>query len=87
MPAETKSGASGIRWQLLVLVYFACLIAYLDRVNLSVAAQSIMADMGFDKIRLSYTMSAFFVGYTIMQIPGSILGEKFGVRLTAALAI
>ncbi|MDR1243130.1 MAG: MFS transporter [Deltaproteobacteria bacterium] len=78
---------SKTRWKLLIIIYFACLIAYLDRVNLSIVAKNVMEEMDFDKIQLGYTMSAFFTGYAVLQIPSSILGEKFGTRVVAALAI
>lgn len=78
---------SKLRWRLLGVIYFVSLIAYLDRVNLSICAPFIMDELGFSKVELGYTMSAFFIGYTIMQIPGSLLAERFGVRIMGALAI
>ncbi|MDR2825247.1 MAG: MFS transporter [Deltaproteobacteria bacterium] len=76
-----------IRWKLLVIIYFACLVAYLDRTNLSVCATYIMKDLDFDRVSLGYTMSAFFLGYTIFQIPGSLFSDRVGVRITIALAL
>jgi ACS family glucarate transporter-like MFS transporter len=77
---------SAVRWKLLVVIYCACLIAYLDRVNLSITGTNIMAEMGFNKVDLGYTMSAFFFGYALFQIPGAILAEKFGARIMGAIA-
>lgn len=84
---QVSTRASKVRWQLLVIVYFASLIAYLDRVNLSVCAPFIMESLGFDRIALGYTMSAFFIGYTIMQIPGGMLAERYGIRIVGAMAM
>jgi len=78
---------TNVRWALLSMVYFTCLIAYLDRVNLSVCAPAIMADFGFDKVQLGLTMSAFFIAYAVTQIPGALLAERFGIRATGTLAM
>jgi ACS family glucarate transporter-like MFS transporter len=46
-----------------------------------------MEDFGFDKVQLGMTMSAFFATYTLMQIPGGLMSERFGLRLTGAAAM
>ncbi len=76
-----------VRWVLLGMVYLTCLVAYLDRVNLSVCAPLIMEEFGFDKVQLGFTMSAFFIAYTLMQIPGGLMAERFGIRITGTLAM
>jgi ACS family glucarate transporter-like MFS transporter len=63
------------------------LFSYLDRVNLSVTGPLVMKDLGFDKVQLGMTMSAFFLGYVLMQIPGGLLSEKFGIRKVGSTAI
>jgi len=78
---------SRVRWLLLALVYITCLVAYLDRVNLSIAGPDIMKEFGFDKVQLGMTMSAFFLAYTMMQIPGGLMSEKWGLRFTGSLAM
>ncbi|MDL2307196.1 MFS transporter [Desulfovibrio sp. OttesenSCG-928-C06] len=84
---EAVQTPTKLRWRLLAVIYFVSLIAYLDRVNLSICAPFIMEELGFDRVSLGYTMSAFFVGYTIMQIPGSMLAERLGARIVGAMAI
>ncbi len=79
--------ASKVRWSLLAIIVLASLISYLDRVNLSVCAPFIMGELGFDKVDLGLTMSAFFLAYTIMQIPGSCMSERWGTRVTGTLAM
>jgi ACS family glucarate transporter-like MFS transporter len=46
-----------------------------------------MKDFGFDKIQLGITMSAFFLAYTLMQIPGGLMSERYGLRFTGAVAM
>ncbi len=76
-----------VRWVLLGIVYVTCLVAYLDRVNLSICGPLIMQDFGFDRVQLGLTMSAFFLAYTFMQIPGGLMSEKWGLRITGTLAM
>ena len=46
-------------------------------------------DLNLTKTEMGMVMSAFFVGYTVFQIPGGILVDKFGARrvMTVAIAI
>jgi Sugar phosphate permease len=84
---DTVHAPSKIRWLLLGIVFMSCLIAYLDRVNLSVCATFIMEDMKFDRVQLGYAMSAFFAAYALTQIPGGILAERWGIRKNGAFAM
>jgi len=55
-------------------------IAYLDRVNISIAGRSIQQDFHLDNIRLGYVFSAFVLGYALFQAPGGRLADRFGPR-------
>ena len=55
-------------------------VAYMDRVNLSVATPVIMQEFGFTKIDMGFIQTCFFASYALMQVPGGILAEKFGMR-------
>lgn len=87
MTTTAQGKSTNIRWLLLGIVYTTCLVAYLDRVNLSICAPLIMEEYGLDKIQFGMTMSAFFVAYTLMQIPGGMMAEKYGIRITGTLAM
>jgi len=70
------------RWSIIGLLCLGMMIAYFDRINLSVA----LPDEGFKStFRLSQTdtgwlSSAFFWSYTILQIPIGFFVDRFGVR-------
>lgn len=75
------------RWTILALLCVGFMVAYFDRVNLSVA----LADKdGFLKFfNLSnqdrgMLNSAFFVSYALLQIPAGWLVDRFGVKWTYA---
>jgi len=61
-------------------------IAYLDRVNISIAGGSIRKEFGLDNIRLGWVFSSFVLGYAFFQAPGGRLADRFGPRRILALA-
>lgn len=62
----------------LCLMYF---IAYVDRVNISVAAPLMRKEMGLTATELGLIFSAFAYPYAAMQIFGGWLADRFGPRL------
>lgn len=67
---------------ILCLMYF---IAYIDRVNISVAAPLIRKEWGISASELGLIFSAFAIPYTVMQVAGGWLADKLGPRLVLAL--
>jgi MFS family permease len=63
------------------------LVAYMDRVDISVAGKAIMADLHITKTAFGFVLSAFTIGYALLQFPGGWLADKFGSKplLVAAL--
>jgi len=77
-----------IRWTILALVLFASFISYFVRSNLSVIGGAMIEDIGLTEVQLGYIFSAFAAGYAIFQLPGGVLGHRFGGRaLITAMAI
>jgi len=62
------------------LIVLASGIAYVLRVNVSFAGPAMKADLGLSEVQLGIVLSAFTTTYALFQIPGGILGEKFGPR-------
>ncbi|HEX6795909.1 MAG TPA: MFS transporter [Casimicrobiaceae bacterium] len=75
--ARMFTGATGRVFMLLCLMYF---IMYIDRVNLSVAAPLIKAEMRITNTQLGIALSAFGFCYALLQIVNGYLGDKFGPR-------
>jgi ACS family glucarate transporter-like MFS transporter len=61
-------------------------IAYLDRVNMSIAGSSIQKEFGLDNTRLGWVFSSFVLGYALFQAPGGRLADRFGPRRILAIA-
>lgn len=76
-----------VRWRILLCVTFMTVLTYVDRLNLSIAGQRIQRDFAFDQHTMGWLLSAFLLGYALMQVPGGWAGDRFGARnvLFAAL--
>lgn len=61
-------------------VFVLFVIAFLDRVNVSYAALQMKDDLGFTDDVLGLGAGIFFIGYLLLEIPGSILVEKWSAR-------
>jgi len=76
-----------MRWFLVFGLFILSAVAYLDRVNISIAGSSIAAEYHLGNIQLGWIFSAFLVGYGLFQTPGGWLADRFGPRrvLTAGV--
>jgi MFS transporter, ACS family, glucarate transporter len=77
---------SGVRWRILLLIVVASFIAYLLRSNMSVVGENLIDDLGLTEQQLGMIFSAFAAGYAIFQIPGGMLGDRFGARKVLMVA-
>ena len=66
------------RLNLVILFFSSNLICYMDRINISVTAPVIMEELGWDEAALGIILSSFFLGYTLLQIPGGWLADRYG---------
>src|SRR5215510_1929799 len=65
----------------LCLMYF---VAYVDRVNISVAGSAMRQDLGLSPIELGLIFSAFAYPYAAMQVAGGWASDRFGPRRVLA---
>lgn len=74
-----------VRWRILAVLAVVSFVSYLLRGNLSIAAPSMMADLGLSEIQWGWVMSAFPLGYAVFQFPGGVWGGRVGPRKALAL--
>ena len=55
--------------------------AYLEQKGLSVAAVRMMPELGLTQQQIGWLQAAFIAGYSFMQFPGGLLGQRFRPRL------
>jgi len=68
------------RKAILLLLVLLGMVTFLDRINISVAGSSIMADLGLSPAQWGWVQSAFILSYGLMQIPMGMLGDRYGQR-------
>jgi ACS family tartrate transporter-like MFS transporter len=66
--------------RLLPYLVFLYIIAYLDRVNVSYAALEMSNALGFTPEVYGFGAGIFFIGYFLLEIPGSIMVERWSAR-------
>ena len=72
------------RWIVLALVFFGIVISYIDRGNLSLAAEGIMRDLHLQPQSMGILLSVFFWTYALCQIPAGMLIDRYGIRVLYA---
>lgn len=77
--------SSKVRYLVLGILCAMYFIAYVDRVNISVAAPLLRKEMGLSAGELGLIFSAFAYPYAALQIVGGWLADKFGPRLVLAV--
>ena len=66
--------------RILPYLFVLYVIAYLDRVNLSYAALEMTGALHFTPQVYGFGAGIFFIGYFLLEIPGTILVEKWSAR-------
>jgi len=72
---------------ILTMLVILGMVTFLDRINISVAGSSIMADLELTPAEWGWVQSAFILSYGLMQIPMGALGDRFGHRSILALIV
>ena len=72
------------RWIVVALIFLSILISYVDRGNLSIAADSIMRDFQLPPASMGVLLSAFFWTYAFCQLPAGYIVDRYGIRFVYA---
>ena len=83
----TAKRTSRVRWFLVAWLFVLSAVAFIDRVNLSIANAKISEEFGIRIVRLGPVFSAFLFGYALCQIPAGRLADRFGPRRMLTLGL
>ena len=72
---------------MIALAAVASFLAYVLRINLSVAGDAVRDDLGLSRVQLGVVLGAFAWGYGLFQFPGGLLGDRIGARRALAWLI
>lgn len=66
-------------WLVLSIIFsFGWALIYIDRTMLNPILIEVLKEFEIGKDKIGIVFSLFFLGYTIFQIPGGLLGDRFG---------
>src|SRR5437588_6391326 len=83
----TAQPTSRVRWFLVVWLFVLSAVAFIDRVNLSVAGAKFSEEFAISNVRLGLVFSIFLFGYAIFQTPAGWLADRFGPRRMLTLGL
>ena len=83
----TNTTRSRVRWFLIFWLFLLSVVAFLDRVNISVAGSSLAAAYHLSNIQLGWVFSAFLAGYAVFQTPDGRLVDRLGPRKVLAAGV
>jgi ACS family glucarate transporter-like MFS transporter len=75
---------SHVRWSLIFWLFTLSAVAFLDRVNISIAGGSLASAYHLSNVQLGWVFSAFLAGYALFQTPGGRLADRLGPRRVLA---
>src|SRR5580704_19446571 len=66
--------------RLMPFIFLLFVVSFLDRVNVGSAGLQITQDLGFSDSVFGFGGGIFFLGYFLLEIPGSLLAELWSAR-------
>jgi MFS transporter, ACS family, glucarate transporter len=69
-----------VRWKIFLFLFGVGFVAYVQQRSISVAALPMMPDLALSQVQISWLIDAGLLGYTVMQFPGGMLGQRLGAR-------
>ncbi|MEN3333155.1 MAG: hypothetical protein V7641_2520 [Blastocatellia bacterium] len=61
-------------------LFMLFVIAFLDRVNVGFAKLTMAGELGFSEEVYGFGAGIFFIGYFLLEIPGSLIAERWSAR-------
>ena len=83
-PSAQPATVRKIALRLLPFLFLLCIVAFLDRVNVSFAGLDMTRDLNFSDRVFGLGAGIFFIGYMLFEIPGALLVERWSARKVIA---
>ena len=72
---------SKLKWRLLPLLVASGVICFVDRVNVSFAAPTMMTDLGFTATVYGFGAGLLLLTYVVFEVPSNVMLTKVGARV------
>ena len=82
-----KGKINNLRWWIVITLFIATTINYIDRQALSVAAPVIKEDLGLSNEQYGWIVSSFLLAYAIMQFLSGRIIDRIGSKKGFSLAV
>jgi MFS transporter, ACS family, glucarate transporter len=76
-----------VRHSIVLLALFVCMVSYMDRACISVAAPAIQREFGLNHAQLGIVFSIFSLAYFLFLTPWGVLADRYGARRLVTLGI
>ena len=73
-----------VTWRLLPLLYVSFMVAFLDRVNVGFAKETMARDLGLSSTVYGLGAGLFFLGYFLCEVPSTLMLVRVGARVWIA---
>lgn len=70
--------------RLVLILFFAYILNYLDRTNIAIAKLHLQPDIGLSEAAYGLGAGLFFIGYVLFEVPSNMVLYKVGARLWIA---
>ncbi|WP_075255752.1 MFS transporter [Herbaspirillum camelliae] len=85
MDAAVRKGK--YKYLVLALLYLGWCVSYIDRAAITFAATQIASEFHLKPSDLGILLSSFFLGYSLLQLPGGWLADRYGSRPVIVISI
>ncbi len=82
-----KKQTKYLPWLIIIMVFFATALSFLDRQVLSVSIIKISEEFAINDIEYGFINTGFLIGYAIMFTVGGILIDRYGSRFGLAFSV
>ena len=69
-----------VRWKIFAFLFGFGFIAYVQQRGITIASYQMMPRLGLSQMQIGWLETAMLIGYTVMQFPGGVLGQRIGAR-------
>ncbi len=89
VPTVSTAGLWPVRYRLIGLTFALSMLLYVDRVAISTARGPITSELGLSDTQFGWVLSAFALGYALLQAPAGLIADRYGARfaLTSVVAL
>ena len=69
-----------VRWWMFSFLFAIGFLEYLQQRALTITAEPMMPALHLSQMQIGWLEQAFVIGYMLFQIPGGVLGQRWGAR-------